>query len=151
MSLRILAPVLLAALPLAALASTPINETRQLDPRGTVEISNLKGSILVRTWDKPQVRIGAIYVLERLARESADDRWPIVALLCAYVRERAAWEEERPDGARVGADVQTALLFAITVGPNTQFWLERLDLGHPPGFEPQLDVEVDPDPTLAGS
>lgn len=43
------------------------------------------------------------------------------------------------------------ILFALTIGPNTQFWLERLDLGHPPGFEPQLDVEVDPDPTLAGS
>ena len=43
------------------------------------------------------------------------------------------------------------VLFAVTVGPNTQFWLERLDLGHPPGFEPSVDVEVDPDATLAGS
>jgi uncharacterized membrane protein YczE len=43
------------------------------------------------------------------------------------------------------------LLFAVTVGPNTQFWLERLDLGHPPGFEPRLDPEVEPDATLAGS
>jgi uncharacterized membrane protein YczE len=43
------------------------------------------------------------------------------------------------------------VLFAVTVGPNTQFWLERLDLGHPPGFEPKLDPEVEPDATLAGS
>lgn len=43
------------------------------------------------------------------------------------------------------------VLFALTVGPNTQFWLERLDLGHPPGFEPRIDPEVEPDPTLAGS
>lgn len=43
------------------------------------------------------------------------------------------------------------VLFAITVGPNTQFWLERLDMGHPPGFETKLDVEVEPDATLAGS
>jgi uncharacterized membrane protein YczE len=42
------------------------------------------------------------------------------------------------------------VLFAVTVGPNTQFWLERLDLGHPPGFDPRSDPEVDPDPTLAG-
>ena len=41
------------------------------------------------------------------------------------------------------------LLFAVTVGPNAQFWLERLDLGHAPGFDPDLDPEVDPDPTLA--
>src|SRR5690606_39988639 len=57
MSFRLLLPLLLAALPLAALASTPINETRPLDPDGRVEISNLKGTIQVRTWDKPQVRI----------------------------------------------------------------------------------------------
>lgn len=43
------------------------------------------------------------------------------------------------------------VLFALTVGPNTQFWLERLDLGHPPGFEPSIDPEVEPDATLAGS
>lgn len=57
MSFRLLILLLLAAPPLAALASTPINETRPLDPDGKVEIANLKGSIQVRTWDKPQVRI----------------------------------------------------------------------------------------------
>ena len=58
MSIRFALPLLLAALPLAALASTPINETRPLDADGKVEISNLKGRIQVRVWDKPQVRIG---------------------------------------------------------------------------------------------
>jgi uncharacterized membrane protein YczE len=43
------------------------------------------------------------------------------------------------------------VLFAVTVGPNTQFWLDRFDLGHPPGFEPRIDPEVEPDATLAGS
>jgi len=57
MSFRFLLPLLLA-LPAAALASTPINETRPLDADGKVEISNVKGRIEVRTWDKPQVRIG---------------------------------------------------------------------------------------------
>lgn len=42
------------------------------------------------------------------------------------------------------------LLFALTVGPNTQFWLERTDLGFPPGFDPDLDPVVEPDATLAG-
>lgn len=44
-----------AALPLQA--ATPIDETRPLDPRGRVEIDNLKGSIDVRAWDRPEVRI----------------------------------------------------------------------------------------------
>ena len=41
------------------------------------------------------------------------------------------------------------VLFAVTVGPNAQFWLERLDLGHPPGFDPDVDPEVEPGPTMA--
>jgi hypothetical protein len=57
---------------------------------------------------EPQVRLGAVYVLERLARESRDLHWPIVELLCAYVREHAAWEEGRP-AARLAPDVQGAL------------------------------------------
>jgi DUF4097 and DUF4098 domain-containing protein YvlB len=36
---------------------TPINETRQLDPRGRIEIDNLKGRIQVRAWDRNEVRI----------------------------------------------------------------------------------------------
>ena len=40
-----------------ALAATPINETRALDPDGRVEIENIKGSIEVRAWDRPEVRI----------------------------------------------------------------------------------------------
>jgi uncharacterized membrane protein YczE len=54
-------------------------------------------------------------------------------------------------GVALGGTVGVGtVLFALTVGPNTQFWLERFDLGHPPGFEPAIDPEVVPDPTLAG-
>lgn len=40
-----------------ALAATPINETRPLDPDGRVEIENLKGHIEVRAWDRAEVKI----------------------------------------------------------------------------------------------
>lgn len=43
------------------------------------------------------------------------------------------------------------VLFAVTVGPNAQFWLERLDMGHPLGFKPDIDPEIDIDATTAGS
>ena len=46
---------LLAAAP--AFAATPINQTRPLDPRGRVEIENVKGRIDVRAWDRPEVKI----------------------------------------------------------------------------------------------
>ena len=56
-----------------------------------------------------QVRLGAVYVLEGLARESADLHWPVTEVLCAFVRERAPWEEDRGVPARFGSDVQAAL------------------------------------------
>ena len=40
-----------------SLAATPISESRALDPRGRVEIENLKGRIEVRAWDRPEVKI----------------------------------------------------------------------------------------------
>jgi DUF4097 and DUF4098 domain-containing protein YvlB len=53
-----LALALCAGLACAPLyAGTPINETRKLDPRGRVEIENLKGRIQVRAWDRDEVRI----------------------------------------------------------------------------------------------
>lgn len=38
-------------------AASPIDQTRPLDPRGRIEIENLKGSIEVRAWDRPEVRV----------------------------------------------------------------------------------------------
>jgi uncharacterized protein YjbI with pentapeptide repeats len=37
------------------------------------------------------IRLGAIYALERIARDSERDHWPIVEILTAYVREKAPW------------------------------------------------------------
>lgn len=53
-----LSAALLACLALApAFAATPINETRAFDPRGNLEVSNVKGRIEVRAWDKAEVQI----------------------------------------------------------------------------------------------
>lgn len=41
----------------AAQAATPINEQHPLDPRGRVEVENLKGLVHVRGWDRNEVRI----------------------------------------------------------------------------------------------
>ena len=50
-----LALACLAALP--AFAGTPIDQTRPLDPRGRVEIENLKGRVEVRAWDRQEVKV----------------------------------------------------------------------------------------------
>ena len=50
-----LALACLAALP--ALAGAPIDQARPLDPRGRVEIENLKGRVEVRAWDRQEVKV----------------------------------------------------------------------------------------------
>jgi hypothetical protein len=42
--------------------------------------------------DKLDVRLGGIYALERLARESRDDYRPIMEIFTAFVREHAPWD-----------------------------------------------------------
>ena len=41
-----------------------------------------------------ELRLGAIYALERIARDSERDYWPIMEILTAYVREHAPIKEE---------------------------------------------------------
>lgn len=49
--------------------------------------------------DKLQVRLGGIYALERISRESPDDYWTVMETLTAFVREQARWKE--PDRAEL--------------------------------------------------
>jgi Pentapeptide repeats (8 copies) len=44
--------------------------------------------------DKLEIRLGGIYALERISRESDQDYWPIMEILTAFVREHARWEDE---------------------------------------------------------
>jgi hypothetical protein len=55
--LTLSAAILLACAITPASAATPIEQSRPLDPRGRVEIDNLKGRVEVRAWDRPEVRI----------------------------------------------------------------------------------------------
>jgi hypothetical protein len=47
--------------------------------------------------DKIEARLGGIYTLERISRESPGDYWTVMETLCAFVRERAPWKA--PEGA----------------------------------------------------
>ncbi|MDQ1345856.1 MAG: hypothetical protein QG586_1387, partial [Pseudomonadota bacterium] len=46
-----------ATLPLVALAGTPIDKRTAADPAGTVEISNMAGSVVVTGWDRNEVEV----------------------------------------------------------------------------------------------
>ena len=75
MKLRLLTLALLVGIAAPAWAAKPIDETRPLNPRGTVSIENVKGRIEVKTWDKPQVHIGGSLGdgVERFEIEGSDD------------------------------------------------------------------------------
>ncbi len=49
--------LLLAGISPAAIAATPIDQTRPLDAQGRIDIENLKGRIQVRAWDRAEVKI----------------------------------------------------------------------------------------------
>jgi hypothetical protein len=51
--------------------------------------------------DRLEVRLGGIYALERLSRDSKKDHWQIMEVLTAYVRENARWNpdnKKKPKG-----------------------------------------------------
>ena len=101
--------------------------TRAIDQLGKVDD---KGNKLF------EIRIGGIYALQRIARESEEDYWPIMEILTAYVREHAPWppeepssEEEVEEGKPPEADIQAIL---TVIGRRERYpghkESERLDL-----------------------
>src|SRR2546422_7483727 len=59
-----------------------------------------------------EVRLGGIYALERLARTSESEYWPIMEILTAFVRERASVTKNQPPPEpplRLALDIQAAL------------------------------------------
>jgi hypothetical protein len=43
--------------------------------------------------DKLEARLGGIYTLERISRESQEQYWPVMEILTAFLRENARWEQ----------------------------------------------------------
>jgi hypothetical protein len=70
-----------------------VNREGQITDRFTRAIDQLG-----KTDDKGrklfEIRLGGIYALERIARESEEDHWPIMEVLTAYIRKHAPWPPE---------------------------------------------------------
>ena len=73
--------------------------TRAIDQLGKVE----DGQKLF------EIRVGGIYALERIARESEEDYWPIMEILTAYARQNAPWPPEGGGGKEDATREQSAL------------------------------------------
>lgn len=57
--------------------------TRSIDQLGATDDKGNK---------RLEIRLGGIYALERIARDSERDHWPIMETLTTYVREHALWQ-----------------------------------------------------------
>jgi uncharacterized protein YjbI with pentapeptide repeats len=75
------------------------------------------------------VRIGGIFALERIMRDSQGDRSTIVEILTAFIREHTRDEPRKPKTRKVTADVQAALT-VIGRRPEIEAKDRHLDLYH---------------------
>jgi uncharacterized protein YjbI with pentapeptide repeats len=76
----------------ATLAKLEVDRESQITNRFTQAVSQLGAE----TKDgKPaiEIRVGSIYALERVARDSPRDKWSIMEILAAYVRQNSPWSE----------------------------------------------------------
>jgi hypothetical protein len=70
-----------------------VNREGQITERFTRAIDQL-GATDEGKNKKLELRLGGIYALERIARESKKDHWSIMEVLTAYVRQHAPWRPE---------------------------------------------------------
>jgi uncharacterized protein YjbI with pentapeptide repeats len=78
-----------------ATTSQELTREGQLTERFTKAIDQL-GAVNDKGEKQLEIRLGGIYALEQIARDSKKDHWPIVEVLTAYVREHAPWPPKSP-------------------------------------------------------
>lgn len=96
-SIQVLALAICTSLACAPLfAATPIDQTRPLDPRGRIEIDNLKGRIQVRAWDRNEVRITGTLGegVEKLVIDGDRDN---LEVRVQYPKRMGSWRSDRSE------------------------------------------------------
>ena len=81
--------------------------------------------------DSMAIRLGGIYALERIAKDSPKDHWQVVEVLTAYVRENSQWEMQPKDKQtykRVLTDTQAILTVLGRRNTKYEGAEQRLDL-----------------------
>lgn len=82
--------------------------------------------------DKIDVRIGGIYSLESVVRDSPENHATVMEVLCAFIREHSAEQQALPvddeTRPRLAADVQAAL--TVVGRRNAELDIRQLDLSH---------------------
>ena len=94
---HVLALAIVASLASAPVfAGTPIDQTRPLAPTGRIEISNLKGSIEVRAWDRNEVHVSGEGV-EKVVVDGSRDHLEVKV----EYPNRRGWGDDRTEPTRL--------------------------------------------------
>ncbi|MCF2151161.1 pentapeptide repeat-containing protein [Desmonostoc muscorum LEGE 12446] len=88
----------------AALQNAKAAQDKQITERFAKAIEQLGN-------EKIETQLGAIYTLERIAKDSKDDHWTIMEVLTAFVRENAGLnkDKEKAENATPQTHIQAAL------------------------------------------
>ena len=69
-------------------------KSQELTREGQITDGFTKAITQLGDAERLAVRLGGIYALERIAKESTKHHWPIMEVLTAYIRENAPWNEK---------------------------------------------------------
>ena len=139
----LLGTLLLAGIAPAAQAATPINQTKPLDPRGTVEIENLKGRIQVQAWDRSEVQVTGTLGdgVEKLVFDGDRDHLRVEA----KYPERSGWGRDDRTGP-------TTLILKVPLQASLDIESVSADIHVAGVAPPELDIEsVSGDIVFAGA
>jgi hypothetical protein len=137
---KTLAQILAGAFVLAGLYSSVqtfnLSREGQITDRFTKAIEQL-GALDGAGKPKPEIRLGGIYALERVARDSERDHWVIMEVLTAYIREHSPRNKYFTDHPpSIGADIQA--IVAVIGGREAKYDKGLLSLPDTYLFEADL-------------
>lgn len=89
-------------------------------PKGTQSV--IETSTEELTEPNIEVRLGAIYSLERIANDSPRDHISVMEILCAYIRENTTYEEFKPSNEMPETQPRTDIQAAIEVLARRKDW-----------------------------
>jgi uncharacterized protein YjbI with pentapeptide repeats len=96
---------------------------------------------------KLEIRLGGIYALERIARDSAKDHWQVTEVLTAFVREHSPWLKNQPPKA-----VETPVDHQPSPEEESNFFEDFSEDTYPPMplLSPSLAVDIQAILTVLG-
>ena len=108
----------------AALKNAEAAQAKQITERFAKAIEQLGN-------EKIETRLGAIYTLERIAKDSKDDHWTIMEVLTAFVRENApVKKDKKQESPKIRIDIQAALTVIGRRNVKNEKEKQRLDLSN---------------------